>query len=96
MSVKVPRNISRIPNPKRLYVFGGVMGTRHFTGIVRLAGRLLRVRYVLFGSAVGGGMAASKVQYSLWYGLFAKCICKLCIDAEHVRLILYLKKLRHK
>ena len=64
MSIKIPRNINHIPNPKRLYVFGGVMGTRHLTGIVRLAGRLLKVRYLLFGSAVGGGMAASKVVWT--------------------------------
>ena len=61
--MRIPRNINGVPNPHRYYVFGGGIGRRHIGGLARVVGRFLKLRYLILTSAVGGGVAASKVIY---------------------------------
>lgn len=57
--------LSRLPGCKaRLVVKYGYQPRRHFW-LARVASRLLRLRYILLGSAVGGGYTAKKT-YDQW------------------------------
>ncbi|KGL85733.1 hypothetical protein N309_00158, partial [Tinamus guttatus] len=66
ISLQLFSSLSRLPirKTKLLYVKYGFQSHRNFS-LVRLASRLLKLRYIVLGSAVGGGYTAKKT-YDQW------------------------------
>lgn len=76
ISIQQFSSLNRLPfrKTKLLNVKYGYQSYRNFW-LARLASRLLRIRYIILGSAVGGGYTAKKVFISGGYSMHVYFCC---------------------